>query len=170
MLASTGSLGQGFSAAVGIALGHKFTKTKCSVVTMLGDGELQEGQIWEGAMFSAHHNLHNLIAIIDYNKLQSDDLNSNIMNIEPVSEKWASFGWETITINGHSFEEIEQAILKAKANSRNPTVIIANTIKGNGIDYMENSPLWHGSVTLREEELRSALSSLQTSDGDIEAI
>lgn len=169
VLASTGSLGQGFSAAVGIALGHKFLKTECSVVSMLGDGELQEGQIWEGAMFSAHHNLNNLIAIIDYNKLQSDDLNSNVMNIEPVSEKWASFGWETIIINGHSFVEIEQGILTAKANLRSPTVIIANTVKGKGIEYMENSPLWHGSVTLREEELRSALSSLQTSEANIEA-
>ncbi len=135
---------------------------------MLGDGELQEGQIWEAAMFSAHHNLNNLIAIIDYNKLQSDDLNSNVMNIEPVSKKWASFGWETIVINGHAFEEIEQGILTAKANLKNPTVIIANTIKGKGIDYMEKSPLWHGSVTLREEELRSALSSLQTSESNIE--
>ena len=142
---STGSLGQGFSVAAGIALGHKSKNEKIRVFSMLGDGELQEGQVWETAMFSSHHNLSNFCAIIDYNKMQSDNLNKNIINLEPLAEKWNSFGWSVIEINGHSFFEIKESIKKFLENHKKPTVIISNTIKGKGVSFMEH-PSWHCKV------------------------
>jgi transketolase len=157
---STGSLGQGFSAAIGMALGLRYQQSSARVYVMLGDGEMQEGEIWEGAMCAGHHRLSNLCAVVDYNKLQSDDTNENITGIASLHEKWTAFRWHAIEIDGHDFDEIETAFSEAREITDRPTVIIANTVKGKGVSYMENSPLWHGSVKLRDEELVTALCEL----------
>ena len=164
---STGSLGQGFSVAIGMALGLRYKGELSRTYVILGDGELQEGEIWEGAMFAAHHKLNNLCAIIDYNKMQSDDLNENIIGLEPLPLKWEAFNWHVIQIDGHNFEQIEEAVEEAKMIKEKPVVIIAHTIKGKGVSYMEGSPLWHGSVKLSSEELEQALSDLDTRKEDI---
>lgn len=161
MGASTGSLGQGFSFATGYALGLKKKKFKKKVFTILGDGELQEGQIWEAAMFSSFHKLNNLCAIVDYNKMQSDNLIKNIMNIEPLKKKWLAFGWQVITVNGHDFNQIKIALRKFEKTKNKPTVIIANTIKGKGVKFMENDPLWHGSVKMTKEQLEKAIYEIE---------
>ena len=158
--ASTGSLAQGFSFAIGEAFGFKMQSIPNRVYVMLGDGEIQEGQVWEGAMLSAHHKLNNLCAIVDYNKMQSDDLNENIMGLEPLSDKWSSFGWNVINIDGHDFKQIGKAFDDAKKFDDGPTVIIANTIKGKGVSYMEGSPTWHGSLKLTDEDMTVALQEL----------
>ena len=165
--ASTGSLGQGFSFAIGEAFGLKIQSISNRVYVMLGDGEMQEGQVWEGAMFSAHHKLDNLCAIIDYNKMQSDDLNENIMGLEPLTDKWSSFGWNVVDIDGHNFNEIERAFSDARYCKEKPTVIIANTIKGKGVSYMEGSPTWHGSLKLTDEDLTIALKELDLNENEI---
>ena len=165
--ASTGSLAQGFSFAVGEAKGMKMQNIQNRMYVMVGDGELQEGQIWEGAMFAAHHKLDNLCTIIDYNKMQSDDLNENIIGLEPLADKWASFGWNVIAINGHDFAEIESAFNAARSCQQKPTVIISNTIKGKGVSYMERVPTWHGSAKLTVEDITKALSELDYSHNDI---
>ena len=165
--ASTGSLAQGFSFAIGEAKGMKIQNIQNRIYVMVGDGELQEGQIWEGAMFAAHHKLDNLCAIIDYNKMQSDDLNENIMGLEPLADKWASFGWNVITINGHDFTEIESAFNIARSCQQKPTVIISNTIKGKGVSYMEGIPTWHGSAKLTDKDIAKALLELDYSQNDI---
>jgi len=134
---------------------------------MLGDGELQEGEVWEGAMFAAHHKLDNLCAIVDYNKMQSDNLNENIMGLEPLTEKWSSFGWNVVEIDGHKFGEIESAFNAASNTKEQPTVIIAHTVKGKGVSYMENSPTWHGSLELSDKDFRQALSELGATDAEI---
>jgi len=158
--ASTGSLGQGFSFAVGEAYGLKLQNVSNDVFVMLGDGELQEGEVWEAAMFSGHYELDNLCAIIDYNKMQSDDYNSNIVRLEPLAEKWSAFNWNVIEIDGHNMSEIKKGFEKAKLQKNAPTVIIANTIKGKGVTYMEGSPSWHGSLELSIEDLKEALDQL----------
>ena len=165
--ASTGSLAQGFSFAIGEAKGLKMQNIQNRVYAMVGDGELQEGQIWEGAMFSSHHKLDNLCVIIDYNKMQSDDLNENIIGLEPLTDKWASFGWNVININGHDFSEIESAFNIARSCKQRPTVIIANTIKGKGVSYMEGVPTWHGSVKLSDKDITKALLELDYSQSEI---
>lgn len=165
--ASTGSLAQGFSFAIGEAKGLKIQNIKNRIYVMVGDGELQEGQIWEGAMFAAHNKLDNLCAIIDYNKMQSDDLNENIIGLEPLVDKWDSFGWNVININGHDFTEIEFAFNNARSCQQKPTVIISNTIKGRGVSYMEEIPTWHGSAKLTDEDITKALLELDYSDKDI---
>jgi transketolase len=157
--ASTGSLGQGFSFAIGQALTLKYFKNKNKIFVMIGDGEMQEGQIWEGLLFAAHHKLKNLVTILDYNKLQSDNFNKNIINIEPLKQKLISFNWNVIEINGHSFSQIEKALGKQFKNSK-PTFIIANTIKGKSISFMENVPSWHGSVKMTFDQISSALKEL----------
>jgi len=166
--ASTGSLGQGFSFAIGEAHGLKFQNIKNRVYVMIGDGEMQEGEIWEGAMFASHHNLNNLCAIADYNKLQSDDSNENIMGLEPLYDKWKSFGWNVLEIDGHNEDEIINAFKLAKDCSSAPTFIIAHTIKGKGVSYMENVPAWHGSLKLSDDELRDALIELGASKNEVE--
>jgi transketolase len=159
--ATCGSLGQGFSIAIGLALGLRhLPETAPRVFVMLGDGELQEGQIWEGAMAAGHYQLGNLCAIVDYNKMQSDDLNERIMRLEPLDAKWRAFNWHVRTIDGHNFEEIAGAFAGARAARDQPTVIIANTIKGKGVSYMEGVPSWHGSVKLTAEQIRQALADL----------
>ncbi len=167
--ASTGSLGQGFSVSIGMSMGFKHQKIDTLVYTLLGDGELQEGEIWEGAMCAAHHQLDNLCAIIDYNKLQSDDKNENIMKIEPLKNKLESFNWKVIEIDGHDFDQIKKALDESFNNKEKPLAIIANTIKGKGVSYMENIPSWHGSVKIRPDEFKIALRELQTSEEKIES-
>lgn len=166
---STGSLGQGFSVAIGMALGLRHQGIPARVYTMLGDGECQEGEVWEGAMSAAHHGLSNLCAVIDYNKLQSDDRNANIMGLEPFAEKWRAFGWHAAEIDGHDIGAILNALAAAAATPGRPSVIIAHTIKGKGVSYMEDIPAWHGSVKMKPEETQQALRELGASAADIEA-
>ncbi|SET06059.1 transketolase subunit A [Natronincola peptidivorans] len=156
---STGSLAQGFSSASGMAIAGKIDKKDYRVYTLLGDGELQEGMIWETAMASAHHKLDNLTAILDYNKLQIDGPNAEVMGVDPVTDKFKAFGWQVLEIDGHSFEEIIEAFAKAKATKEKPTMIIANTIKGKGVSFMEGSVDWHGNAP-KEEDTRKALQEL----------
>ena len=165
--ASTGSLGQGFSFAIGEAKGLKMQNVDNRVYVILGDGELQEGEVWEGAMFSGHHQLDNLCAVIDYNKMQSDDLNENIMRLEPLADKWKSFNWHVLEIDGHDFDDIEKAFDQARNTKNKPTVIIAHTIKGKGVSYMEGSPAWHGSLKLSNEDLSHALLELGATEEEI---
>lgn len=154
---NSGSLGQGFSFALGCALGGKIKKKNFRVYVLLGDGELNEGQVWEGFMFGAFHKLDNIVAIIDNNRFQSDDLNTNITALEPIIEKLKAFGWKVIEINGHNFDEIANALKEAKKVKGKPTVILAHTIKGKGISFMENNPKWHGSLAPQDEERKIAL-------------
>ncbi|MEQ1755728.1 MAG: transketolase [Micropepsaceae bacterium] len=164
---STGSLGQGFSTAIGMALGLRHQKISARVYTMLGDGELQEGEVWEGAMSAGHFGLSNLCAIIDYNKLQSDDRNQNIMALEPLAQKWRAFGWHAVEIQGHDISAILASFDEARSIAARPTVVIAHTVKGKGVAYMEDQPLWHGSVKLSREQTEAALASLATSSEDV---
>ena len=157
---STGSLGQGFSTAVGMALGLRHKGSTARVYAMLGDGELQEGQVWEAAMSASHHDVDNLCAIIDYNNLQSDDRNENIMSLEPLAVRWRSFGWNALEIDGHDLDDIKNAFEAARSTSGIPTVIIAHTIKGKGVSYMEDSAPWHGSVKLSTDDVSRALQDL----------
>jgi len=166
---STGSLGQGFSVAIGMAMGHKYIQQETAVYVVLGDGELQEGEVWEGAMCAAQHQLDNLCAIIDYNKMQSDDLNENVIGLEPLRAKWEAFNWQVIEIDGHDFKQISRAFEEFKKTEGRPTVIIAHTIKGKGVSFMEGIPEWHGSVKLKPEELEQALRELGTPDDEINA-
>lgn len=159
---STGSLGQGFSSALGTALGFRHQGIATRVYVMLGDGELQEGMVWEGAMAAGHYRLANVCAIVDYNKMQSDDLNSKTMGLESLRAKWEAFNWHVIEIDGHDQDSIKLAFAEAKMMTEKPTVILAHTIKGKGVSYMEGDPLWHGSVKLRQEELEEAFQDLLT--------
>ena len=167
---STGSLGQGFSVAMGMALGLKLQKNDARVYTMLGDGELQEGEVWEAAMASAHHKLDNLCAIIDYNKLQSDATNDSIMRLEPLAAKWSAFGWAVTEIDGHDIPAILHAFRSAAVTQGAPSVIIAHTVKGKGVPYMENIPTWHGSVKMTREQTLEALQTLGGSADEIKEL
>ncbi|HEV2563162.1 MAG TPA: transketolase [Rhizomicrobium sp.] len=164
---STGSLGQGFSVALGMAMGLKLQKNNARVYTLLGDGELQEGEVWEAAMCAAHHKLDNLCAIIDYNKLQSDDRNDNIMRLEPLAAKWRAFDWAVAEVDGHDIPQILSALRRASASEGRPSVIIAHTVKGKGVPYMENIPHWHGSVKLTRPQAEEALTALGATHGEI---
>lgn len=157
--ASTGSLGQGFSIALGMAMGFRHRGENLPVYAMLGDGELQEGQVWETAMCAAHYRLNRFCAVIDYNKLQSDARNSEIMALEPLADKWRSFGWAVSEIDGHDIAAIQQAFKRFGAETEKPTVIIAHTVKGKGVGYMEDIPAWHGSVRLSDDNLIDALAA-----------
>ena len=147
---STGSLGQGLSIACGVALGLKLDKINSTVYVYMGDGELQEGSIWEGVMNAAHHKLDNLVAFVDRNNLQIDGNTDDIKNLSPLDEKFKAFGWDCITIDGHNPAEIYNAVQMAKQNIK-PTVIIANTIKGKGVSFMENNVGWHGKAPNKDE-------------------
>jgi transketolase len=168
--ASTGSLGQGFSYAIGEAKGFRMQKMTNRVYTLLGDGELQEGEVWEGAMFAGHHALSNVCAIIDYNKMQSDDLNKNIITLEPLADKWNAFNWNQIEIDGHDYYQISSALTKAKDCKDKPTVIIAHTIKGKGVSYMEGIPAWHGSVQFNDDDIRRALIDLGATEEELKGV
>lgn len=148
---STGSLGQGISNAVGLALGAKMDKDNSRVYTLLGDGEMQEGLVWEAIMSAAHYKLDNLVVFVDYNKLQIDGENEKVLGIKPLDKKFESFGWNVCVIDGHNFEEIKLALENAKNTKQKPTVIIANTIKGKGVSFMENNAGWHGSAPSKEQ-------------------
>lgn len=164
---STGSLGQGISAACGMAMSAKLDKKDYWVYALLGDGEIQEGQVWEAAMSAAHYKLDNLIAFLDHNGLQIDGKITEVMSPEPVQDKFAAFGWNVITIDGHIFEQIIDAVNQAKNTKGKPTIIIANTVKGKGISFMENGVSWHGAAPNQEqrdkavEELESHLLELE---------
>jgi transketolase len=149
---STGSLGQGLSAANGMALAAKLDKKDYRVYVLLGDGELEEGQVWEAAMTSAHYKLDNVTAFIDHNGLQIDGAVTSVMNPEPLGDKFRAFGWNVIEINGHSFEEILSAIDEAKNTKGRPTMIVANTVKGKGVSFMENQAGWHGTAPNKEQK------------------
>lgn len=148
--ASSGSLGQGLSIANGIALAFEMDKKDNYVYAILGDGEIDEGQIWEAAMTASHYKINNLITFLDYNKLQIDGTNDEVMRIAPVKEKFEAFGFYVQEINGHDFNEIISAVKNAKQQDK-PSMIIANTIKGKGVSFMENKCEWHGKAPKKEE-------------------
>ncbi len=147
---SAGSLGQGISAACGMALSAKLSEKSYRVYTILGDGESEEGQVWEAAMFAAHYGLNNLCAFIDFNGLQIDGEVTKVMNPTPLDEKFKAFGWNVTVIDGHSFDEIDAAVQMAKKSDK-PFAIIAKTIKGKGVSFMENKAEWHGSAPNAEQ-------------------
>lgn len=148
---STGSLGQGLSAAVGMALGNKLDKKKARVFAILGDGEIEEGQVWEAAMAAKHYKLDNLTAVLDYNGLQIDGPINEVMSPEPIKQKWEAFGWNVIEIDGHDIEQIIEAFEKSASVKGQPSIIIAKTVKGKGVSFMENQVGWHGNAPSREE-------------------
>ncbi|WP_353093413.1 transketolase [Tissierella praeacuta] len=148
---TTGSLGQGLAAANGMALAGKLDNKDYRVYALIGDGESQEGLIWEAAMLAAHYKLDNLTVFLDHNGLQIDGPNKEVMNIEPIDEKFKAFGWHVLTINGHSFDEILNAIDEAKNTKDKPTMIIAHTHKGKGVSFMEDQVGWHGKAPSIEE-------------------
>ena len=156
---STGSLGQGFSASVGMAMAGKLDKSDARVYALLGDGELQEGIVWEAAMAAGHYKLNNLTAFVDWNNLQIDGRNEDVMTVAPITDKFISFGWNALEINGHDFTEIFDAIDQAKACADRPTVIVAHTVKGKGVDFMEDQAGWHGKAP-SEEEAKEAVRQL----------
>lgn len=156
---STGSLGQGISAAVGMALASRIDQDNSRVFALLGDGELNEGLVWEAAMSAAHYKLSNLTAIIDFNGLQIDGKNDDVMAVKPVDLKFESFGWNVILVNGHDIEAILAAFASAKTVTDKPSVIIASTIKGKGVSFMEDQVGWHGKAP-SDEELADALKEL----------
>jgi len=159
---STGSLGQGLSIANGIALGLKLDRLNSRVYCLLGDGEIQEGQVWEAAMTASHYRLDNVCAIIDNNGLQIDGQCCDVMSIEPIVDKWKAFGWHAIDIDGHDMEAILEAFDEAETVKLKPTMIIARTVKGKGISFFEGKVQYHGIAPTREE-LKKALKELQDS-------
>lgn len=163
---STGSLGQGISAACGMALSAKISGDSYRTYAILGDGEIEEGQVWEAAMFAAHYKLDNLVAVVDNNNLQIDGTVDEVMSPYPIPEKFAAFGWHVITIDAHNFDEIEKAFEEAKTVKGKPTVIVQKSVKGKGVSFMENQVGWHGSAPNAEQyeaalkELRDTLNAL----------
>lgn len=151
---TSGSLGHGFGLAAGIALGAKLNHKLFLTYALLGDGELYEGSIWETAMFASHYNLNNLIAIVDRNYQCVTDFTENLVEIEPLTDKWQAFGWNVKRVNGHDFKELGDALQYIRSRrSRKPTVIIADTVKGHGIKYMSNIPLWHGIPPINQKDI-----------------
>lgn len=148
---STGSLGQGISAAVGMALAGKLDKKSYRVYSLLGDGELEEGEVWEAAMSAAHYKLDNLTAFIDYNGLQIDGACNDVMTVEPIADKFRAFNWNVLEIDGHNFEQILNAIEEAEKFKGRPTMIVCKTIKGKGVSFMENVASWHGTAPNNEQ-------------------
>lgn len=148
---STGSLGQGFCAANGMALAGKLDGKNYRVYTILGDGELEEGQIWEGAMFAPHYKLDNLVVFVDFNGLQIDGDITKVMNPTPIDKKFEAFNWNVICIDAHDYDQIKNALKEARNVKGKPTVIIAKSIKGKGVSYMENNAAWHGAAPKDED-------------------
>lgn len=148
---TTGSLGLGFSTACGMALGSRLQGYNNRVYSIIGDGEIEEGQIWEAAMFARHYKLDNLTAFVDFNGLQIDGKVTDVINPTPIPEKFAAFGWNVIEIDGHDFEAIEGAVKAAKECKGKPTVIVCRTVKGKGVSFMENNVKWHGSAPNKEQ-------------------
>jgi transketolase len=143
---STGSLGHGLSIGIGLARAFKMDNDPRRVFVLMGDGETQEGSVWEAAMFAAHHMLDNLVAIVDRNMIQIDGFTEDVLSLEPYVRKWEAFGWETLEVDGHDFNEIVPALSKTPLKPGRPTMIIARTTKGKGISFMENNPEWHGKA------------------------
>ena len=158
---NTGSLGHGLSVANGIALGAKMLKKKNKTYCLLGDGEIQEGSIWEAAMSAAHYKLDNLCAIVDYNKVQENGPTNEIKNLEPLADKWKSFGWHTVEVIGHNFNALMKALDGFGTVPEKPFVIIAHTIKGKGVSFMEGNAKWHGKAP-NAEQLKEALAELNS--------
>ena len=164
---STGSLGQGISVAVGMALGGKLDKADYRVYAILGDGEIEEGQVWEAAMLAGNKSLDNLVAVVDNNNLQIDGTMEEVNSPYPIPDKFRAFNWNTVEIDGHDFDQIEDAFAKAKQCKGKPTAIIMKTIKGKGVSFMEIAVGWHGSAPNTEqyeqamEELKAALAKLE---------
>jgi transketolase len=156
---STGSLGQGFGTAVGMAIAGKLDKSKGRVYALLGDGEIQEGIVWEAAMAAAHHKLDNLTIFIDHNGLQIDGTNDEVMRVMPIDEKFRAFGWDVRVIDGHDMDAILGAVKAAKKVKGRPQAIIAETVKGKGVSYMENAVGWHGKAP-NAEQTKQALEEL----------
>ena len=165
---STGSLGQGVSAAGGIALSAKLDNKNYRVYTILGDGELEEGQVWEQAMFAAHYKLDNLTAFIDFNGLQIDGDVTKVMNPTPIDKKFEAFGWNVIVCSAHDFDELERAIENAKNTKGKPTAIVMKSVKGKNVSFMENNAAWHGSVP-NEEQYNQAIGELDAIISGLEA-
>ncbi len=157
---SSGALGQGLSFAIGIALAGRLNSQKHRVYVLLGDGECDEGQIWEGAMAAAHFKMNNLVAIVDNNGLQIDGWNRDVMNLDPFAKKWQAFGWRVIEVDGHDLSQLIDAFNRAKLVKGQPTVIIAHTVKGKGVSFMENNPDFHGK-TPNAAEVKIALKELE---------
>lgn len=158
---STGSLGQGISAAVGMALGGKLSGADYRVYTVLGDGEIEEGQVWEAAMFASAKGLSNLVAVVDNNNLQIDGTLEEVNSPYPIDEKFKAFGWHVICVNGHDFDELEAAFNEAKTVTDRPTAIVAKTVKGKGVSFMENQCGWHGKAP-DDEQYAQAMNELKT--------
>jgi transketolase len=156
---SSGSLGHGLSFSIGLALGFRKQEKPNNVYCLIGDGESQEGSVWEAALFASHHKLSNIIAITDYNKKQASGLVDDILGLEILAEKWIAFGWNVLEVDGHSFKELCSSISFAKKNKDKPTMIIANTVKGKGITYLENSETCH-HTKFSEEQNNIALQEL----------
>lgn len=160
---STGSLGQGFAVCVGMAIANKIDNDPGRIYTLLGDGELQEGLIWEAAMASAHYKLDNLCVIVDWNGLQIDGRNDDVMTVSPVDEKFKAFGFNVLTIDGHSFEQIFEAFKQARECKGKPTAIIAKTHKGRGVSFMEDQAGWHGKAP-DDQQAQQAISELEKAE------
>lgn len=160
--ASTGALGQGLSIGLGMALAARLDKKDYHTFVILGDGEIQEGQIWEAAMFAAHYKLDNLTAILDLNNVQLTGNVSEIMGIAPVADKWRAFGWKVLEIDGHDFKQIIESLYKAKEVKGQPAMIIANTVKGKGVSFMQNTCKWHGNVPA-QDEYEAAIAEIKNS-------
>jgi len=153
--ASTGSLGHGLSIGAGMALAAKHDAAAYRVFVLLGDGEINEGDVWESVMFAAHHNLDNLIAIVDYNKIQALGRTREVLDIDPLADKWHAFGWAVREVNGHSFEELLATFEGVPFREGRPSVVIAHTIKGKGVSFMEDRPIWHYRSPDEEEYARA---------------
>ncbi len=165
---STGSLGQGICAANGMALAAKLDNKDYRVYVVLGDGECEEGQVWEAAMFAAHYKLDNVVAFLDFNGLQIDGDITKVMNPTPLDKKFEAFGWNVITIDAHSIEEIKDALAKAKEVKGKPTLILAKSVKGKGVSYMENNAGWHGAAP-NDEQYEIAVKELEAKIAELEA-
>ncbi len=158
--ASTGSLGEGVSLALGMALAARMNGSPSRTFVMLGDGEIQEGQVWESAMFAAFYKVDNLVALVDYNGIQLDGFVKDIMEVAPLAAKWRAFGWHTVEIDGHNIPVLQAAFKEASETKGKPTAIIAHTIKGKGVSFMENNPKFHGTAPT-PDEVKLALQELQ---------
>ncbi len=165
---SSGSLGQGISAAAGMALAGKHKSENYHVYTILGDGEIEEGQVWEAAMFAAHYGLDNLTAIVDNNGLQIDGKITEVCSPEPITDKFEAFGWHVITVNAHDFDDLDRAFREAESITGQPVAIIQKSVKGKGVSFMENQVGWHGTAP-NQEQYEQAMSELQAELNRLEA-
>ena len=168
--AATGSLGQGLSISLGLSLGLKLAGSAARVYCVLGDGEIQEGQVWEAAMSAPKlgqpdHALDNLVVILDYNKIQLDNFVKKVLDLEPVTAKWQAFGWPVVEIDGHDVAQIAKALDQAEATRGTPTFIVAHTVKGKGVSFMENDPEWHGKAPKPAEAIAAIREVLGISEG-----